>query len=276
MTPSALGWDDELLLAPIDEGRQREFEALGQVYLAEVRSTDRLTRALSIASYEDGGLEQVFRAMCRMPVVANPALRAFRHFLLEHIRFDSDDGAGDIARALDHGGCLEVISGAPLPAGWTGKLWAQSQGIARAAERSPRYLLLTDADIAHAPDNLRRLVARAEAGGRSSAVLGATITAIELPTAFPYFAAITAIVSSGRDTARELSLLVLFNVSFVLPLLWIIMLLAVAGDRATTMLSRARDQLQSHWPAVLAGLALLAGVFVVLLGITRLAASSHP
>jgi hypothetical protein len=83
-----------LLLAPIDEGRQREFEALGQVYLAEVRSTDRLTRALSIASYEDGGLEQVFRAMCRMPVVANPALRAFRHFLLEHIRFDSDPNGG--------------------------------------------------------------------------------------------------------------------------------------------------------------------------------------
>lgn len=32
--------------------------------------------------------------MCRMPVVANPALRAFRHFLLEHIRFDSDPNGG--------------------------------------------------------------------------------------------------------------------------------------------------------------------------------------
>jgi cytochrome c biogenesis protein CcdA len=118
----------------------------------------------------------------------------------------------------------------------------------------------------------QRELPRAEAGGRSSAVLGATITAIELPTAFPYFAAITAIVSSGRDAARQLTLLVLFNVCFVLPLLWIILLLAVAGDRATTMLTRAREQLQSHWPAVLAGLALLAGVFVVLLGITGLAA----
>jgi hypothetical protein len=83
-----------LLLAPIDVGRQRELEALGQVYLADVRSMDQLTRALSIASYEDGGLEQVFRAMCRMVTVADPALRAFRHFLLEHIRFDSDPDAG--------------------------------------------------------------------------------------------------------------------------------------------------------------------------------------
>ena len=54
----------------------------------------------------------------------------------------------------------------PLPAGWTGKLWAVKQGVAHAgAAGPPDYLLLTDADIAHAPDNLRRLVARAEAGG---------------------------------------------------------------------------------------------------------------
>ena len=35
-----------------------------------------------------------------------------------------------------------------------------------------------------------------DARGRSSAVLGATITAIEFPTAFPYFAAIAAVVGS--------------------------------------------------------------------------------
>jgi cytochrome c biogenesis protein CcdA len=115
---------------------------------------------------------------------------------------------------------------------------------------------------------------RANPGGRSSAVLGATITAVELPTAFPYFAAITAIVSSGFDATRQLVLLVLFNLCFVLPLFGIVMLLTVAGDRATAMLSRARERLQTHWPAVLAGLALLTGVFVVLLGITGLAAHS--
>jgi hopene-associated glycosyltransferase HpnB len=47
-----------------------------------------------------------------------------------------------------------------LAAGWTGKLWAVSQGIS-AAETEADYLLLTDADIAHAPDTLRTLVARA-------------------------------------------------------------------------------------------------------------------
>jgi len=58
---------------------------------------------------------------------------------------------------------LDVIAGAAHPAGWTGKLFAVSQGVARAGGE-PEYLLLTDADIAHAPDNLRRLVARAEQG----------------------------------------------------------------------------------------------------------------
>jgi len=69
----------------------------------------------------------------------------------------SSDGTGDDARAL---GC-DVITGSPRPSGWTGKLWAVSQGIAAAG--TPDYLWLTDADIAHTPDNLSQLVARAEA-----------------------------------------------------------------------------------------------------------------
>ena len=76
---------------------------------------------------------------------------------------ESEDGTGERARALDDGSKLTVISGAKRPAGWTGKLWAVSQGIAQATQDdAPDYLWLTDADIAHTPDNLRHLVARAE------------------------------------------------------------------------------------------------------------------
>jgi hopene-associated glycosyltransferase HpnB len=74
----------------------------------------------------------------------------------------SEDGTGSIARALDGTGKLIVISGIPRPAGWTGKLWAMSQGVACAGEsHAPDYIWFTDADIAHAPDSLRRLVGRA-------------------------------------------------------------------------------------------------------------------
>ena len=58
-----------------------------------------------------------------------------------------------------------MLSGAPLPEGWTGKLWAVKQGIAHAAGGSPDYLWLTDADIVHTPDNLRALVSRAASNG---------------------------------------------------------------------------------------------------------------
>jgi len=81
----------------------------------------------------------------------------------------SSDGTAAIARqaAVDCGAAarLEVIAGKPLPAGWTGKLWAVKQGIEGAQARMPAYLLLTDADIVYAPDVLTRLVARAERGG---------------------------------------------------------------------------------------------------------------
>jgi hopene-associated glycosyltransferase HpnB len=83
---------------------------------------------------------------------------------------DSADGTAEVAREMARArgatDRLDVFTGAPLPAGWTGKLWAMDQGVRRAAagDPAPDLLWLTDADIAHAPDNLRRLVARAEAG----------------------------------------------------------------------------------------------------------------
>ncbi|MGW2599234.1 glycosyltransferase [Streptomyces klenkii] len=81
----------------------------------------------------------------------------------------SSDGTGELARALaaERGGLpLTVDSpGEPGP-GWTGKLWAVRHGMALARARTDAtYLLLTDADIAHAPDSLRELVAAAESGG---------------------------------------------------------------------------------------------------------------
>ncbi|MFC9909938.1 glycosyltransferase [Streptomyces sp. NPDC127197] len=80
----------------------------------------------------------------------------------------STDGTGELARALArrHGGLpLTVDSPGEPPAGWTGKLWAVRHGIGLARARGPEYLLLTDADIAHAPDSLRVLVAAARTGG---------------------------------------------------------------------------------------------------------------
>jgi hopene-associated glycosyltransferase HpnB len=75
----------------------------------------------------------------------------------------SSDGTAAVARAAAAGSeRLTVIAGTPPPSGWTGKLWAMRNGIQQAGV-GPRYLWCTDADIAHAPDTLRSLVARSEA-----------------------------------------------------------------------------------------------------------------
>jgi hopene-associated glycosyltransferase HpnB len=59
---------------------------------------------------------------------------------------------------------LTVVSGDPLPAGWSGKLWAMQQGIEHAADSAPDFYLFTDADIEHAPDSVSTLVSIAQAG----------------------------------------------------------------------------------------------------------------
>jgi cytochrome c biogenesis protein CcdA len=110
---------------------------------------------------------------------------------------------------------------------------------------------------------------------RHSAILGATISAVELPTAFPYFAAIAAVVGSGTSLTRQIILVVLFNVCFVLPLIAIAVVIAVAGDGAEELLARVRNTFRAHWPRILALVALVAGVLVILLGVSGLL-SNHP
>lgn len=81
----------------------------------------------------------------------------------DHSTDGTADAAQGAARALGLESRLIVLSAAPLPAGWSGKVWAQSQGI-EAIETlglPADFLLLTDADIHHPADAATQLVARA-------------------------------------------------------------------------------------------------------------------
>jgi len=81
----------------------------------------------------------------------------------------SEDGTAGKAYAaaldLEATGRLTIVSAPPLPEGWSGKMWAQEQGLAEAAKLHPdaELYLLSDADITHGPGQLRRMVARLEA-----------------------------------------------------------------------------------------------------------------
>lgn len=79
----------------------------------------------------------------------------------------SEDGTRELAKSVPArpDRTIDVIAARRLPLGWAGKMWAVSEGLRHAARhmRGAPYVLLTDADIHHDPENLRRLVAKAVA-----------------------------------------------------------------------------------------------------------------
>jgi hopene-associated glycosyltransferase HpnB len=79
---------------------------------------------------------------------------------------NSTDGTAEIAASLPRQERLVIVSGQALPAGWSGKLWAVHQGLMQPAAQRADYILLTDADIEHAPLHVAMLVGEAEASGR--------------------------------------------------------------------------------------------------------------
>jgi hopene-associated glycosyltransferase HpnB len=80
-----------------------------------------------------------------------------------HILVVDDNSTDGTALAAQNAGAI-VIAGKPLPPGWTGKLWALSQGVQEAETYGSDFLLFTDADITHDRGSLSELVAIAESG----------------------------------------------------------------------------------------------------------------
>lgn len=80
----------------------------------------------------------------------------------------SSDGTAELARqaaaALGKTATLTIFEGKPLPAGWSGKLWAASQGVEAARSFAPDFLLFSDADIVHSPATIPALITVAESG----------------------------------------------------------------------------------------------------------------
>lgn len=121
-------------------------------------------------------------------------------------------------------------------------------------------------------DRVSEGVARAEVGAdRFAPLAGATIAAVELPTAFPYFAVIAGLAASDQAIAVQVSLLVLFNVLFLAPVFVIAAVRALAGRRADEVLTRIRRLVLRHSGAFVACLVLAVGLVLVVLGAAGLA-----
>ena len=89
------------------------------------------------------------------PVIASLLAQDYAGpFRITLVDDNSTDGTAAAAGTAPN---LHVLRGQPKPTGWSGKLWAVSQGVA--ASSAP-VMLFTDADIVHDPRHLSSLVAR--------------------------------------------------------------------------------------------------------------------
>jgi hopene-associated glycosyltransferase HpnB len=89
------------------------------------------------------------------PVIASLLAQQYAgKFRILLVDDDSSDGTAERAGRAPH---LHIIRGRPKPPGWSGKMWALSQGVA--AGNAP-LLFFTDADIVHDPAHLAALAAR--------------------------------------------------------------------------------------------------------------------
>jgi cytochrome c biogenesis protein CcdA len=108
------------------------------------------------------------------------------------------------------------------------------------------------------------------AGKRGSFALGAAIIAVELPTAFPYFAALAAIIGSDANLAAQIGYVVLFNFLFVLPLIAILILRARATEGAERRIEAIGEWIRKYAHIAFAVLAGLAGVGILIVGLVDL------
>jgi cytochrome c biogenesis protein CcdA len=132
-------------------------------------------------------------------------------------------------------------------------------------------LLVAAAVVVAQRKRLRRRKLTPRAGGkRSGFILGAAITAVELPTALPYFAAIAAIVGSDAHVLGQIVLLALFNLAFLVPVWAILAVLWIARGHAEPLLARLGDRLERHWPTALGILLAVVGAVALGFGVAGL------
>jgi Sap, sulfolipid-1-addressing protein len=104
----------------------------------------------------------------------------------------------------------------------------------------------------------------------AAVVMGAGIAGVELLSAFPYFAALAMIIGSGVSPPEKVTLIVLYCVVYVLPLIGIAVTFAIMGERAEQLVRPIGDWMLTHWPAIVGPLTAAIGVGVLVFGVVNL------
>ena len=94
--------------------------------------------------------------------------------------------------------------------------------------------------------------------------------AIELPTAFMYFGAISAILAARLAAPLEISMLAVYNALFVAPLVALLVVRRLAGVRLDGWIASAEARLRYVGQLALSGVAALAGAALLAVGLSGL------
>lgn len=100
--------------------------------------------------------------------------------------------------------------------------------------------------------------------------LGAAIMALELPTAFMYFGAISAVLTARPPAVVEIVLLIAYNAVFVAPLVALVLIQRYAGARADRWLTAANARMRYVGQVALAGVASSSGIALIAIGVSGL------
>jgi hypothetical protein len=104
----------------------------------------------------------------------------------------------------------------------------------------------------------------------AAVMMGAGIAGLELLTAFPYFAALAMIIGSGVSPPEKVTLIVLYCVVYVLPLIVIAATFAIMGERAENVVRPIGNWMLTHWPALVGPLTAAIGIAVLVFGVVNL------
>jgi threonine/homoserine/homoserine lactone efflux protein len=107
----------------------------------------------------------------------------------------------------------------------------------------------------------------------SAFALGAGIMAVELPTAFMYFGAITEILAARVHPAVEVMLLLVYNALFVAPLIAILAIKRLAATRADRWLASGEALLRTVGRVALTSVAGVGGATLLAIGVGGLVAA---
>jgi cytochrome c biogenesis protein CcdA len=100
--------------------------------------------------------------------------------------------------------------------------------------------------------------------------LGAGIMALELPTAFMYFGAISAVLAAHPPAPAEIVLLIAYNAVFVAPLVAFVLIRRYAGASADRWLTADNVRMRYVGQVALAGVAGIFGIALMAIGMNGL------